>query len=280
MKQQRDHIGNTTLREIDGVYFKCEFENPTGSVKDRSIAYQIKKLKEAGFKEAVISSSGNAAISASYYCEKEGVELTVFVSTHVNEAKLKKLTSMNTKVIQSKKPVSESMMYAKEKNAFHLRQSLDPNAVIGYEQIGHELLEELPGIDAVFVPVSSGTMFAGIGRALKNVAMHAIQTSAVHPISEQYDNEFVPEEKSLADGIVAKVTAREKEIKEIIGSSKGSAWVVSNAEITEAFDYLKSKNLPSSYEGAAALAGYWKANKKGYIYKKPVCILSGTYYAN
>src|SRR4030042_3312682 len=81
--------GKTRLIDIDNVYFKLEYENPTGSVKDRGFAYQIAKLKEKGINKAVISSSGNAAISVANYCKLANIELTVFVGRNINKRKLK-----------------------------------------------------------------------------------------------------------------------------------------------------------------------------------------------
>src|SRR3989338_2581237 len=80
--------GKTPLVCINGIAFKCEYKNPTGSVKDRGLSFQISKLWEQKGKQAVISSSGNAAISAAAYCRLAGIKLTVFVSPGINRGKL------------------------------------------------------------------------------------------------------------------------------------------------------------------------------------------------
>ena len=81
--------GATPLLKIEDIYFKCEYKNPTGSVKDRGLAYQVSKLLENKIKFAVISSSGNAGISAASYCRQAKVKLTVFISPRINRAKFK-----------------------------------------------------------------------------------------------------------------------------------------------------------------------------------------------
>ncbi|MCX6726271.1 MAG: pyridoxal-phosphate dependent enzyme, partial [Candidatus Shapirobacteria bacterium] len=70
----------TPLENIDGIYFKREDFNPSGSVKDRWLS-----LKIAPNQSYVISSSGNAAISAQHFSPN----VTVFVSPKTNPHKLK-----------------------------------------------------------------------------------------------------------------------------------------------------------------------------------------------
>lgn len=273
--------GSTALKKIDNIFFKFEFENPTGSVKDRGMAYQISKLRQQGKRKTVISSSGNAAISAASYCQLAGIELTVFISPKINKHKLGRLEELDCRIIQTVKPISTAFQYAKNHNIYNLRQSVDLYATFGFETIGYEIAAEAK-IDAVFLPVSSGTTLVGIatgfGKLNRFPAFHAVQTEAVHSISSLFDREFREKEKSIASAIVAKYTPRQKEVIKIIKKSKGWGWVVSDSEMKEARKWLLSNNVSCSYEGAAALAALWKAGKNGYQYKYPVCILTGKYY--
>jgi len=60
-------MSKTDLIKLDDFYIKREDLNPTGSAKDRALFYQVNNLQKLGFTNAVISSTGNAAISASYF---------------------------------------------------------------------------------------------------------------------------------------------------------------------------------------------------------------------
>lgn len=276
--------GNTPLVVIDGIYFKCEFKNPSGSHKDRGFAIQIAKLKKARIRTAVISSSGNAAISAATYCKFAGIKLTVFVSPQINKNKLAVLEKLDCEIIKTKKSVSDAVRYAKENNAYNLRQSQDPIAPVGYESIATEIVKRITP-DAVFIPVSSGTSLVGIAAGFKKqncqVQIHAVQTDVVHPIVGLFDLDFKKTNgKSLADAIVAKYTPREDEVVKIIKQTGGSGWVIGNAEMKLGRLWLLEHKLDCSYEGAAALAALWKAEKKGYKSRNPVCILTGKYYDN
>jgi len=275
--------GNTSLKKVADIFFKCEFENPTGSVKDRGIAYQMAKVKQSGVKTAVLSSSGNAAISAASYCRLHQINLHVFISVNINKNKLAVLKQLKCQIYQSKKPISSAFKFAKANKAFNLRQSTDPNATAGFETIAYELNEKEPKTDAIFIPVSSGTTLVGIADGYKKLgrlpAFHIIQTEAVHPIASLYDHAFCERKKCLADAIVAKFTPRSEKIQEIINKSQGFGWVISDGEMEVARNWLLSHKLNCSYEGAAALASLWKAAKAGYSYNNPVCLLTGKFYS-
>lgn len=283
---EKNHLslgeGNTRLRKIGNILFKCEYENPTGSVKDRSIAFQISKLFEQNIEKAVISSSGNAALSAANYCRLAKIDLTVFISPKIKKQKFIKLKSLSCHIRQTLRPVSAAFCYSRDNQAYDLRQSKDLNAVFGYETIVFELDSQEGKIDAIFLPVSSGTTLVGVASGYNKLgklpAIHAVQTESVHPVSCLFDTNFRNKKRTLADAIVAKYTPRQEEIVEIIKKSKGWAWIISDAEMRKARVQLLNHKISCSYEGAAALAALWKAKKNGHRYKYPVCLLTGRYY--
>ncbi len=275
--------GNTSYKVIGGIGFKCEYENPTGSVKDRGIVFQLAKAAESGFTDAVISSSGNAAISATNYCKLYGISLQIFVSPRINKGKLITLRDYGCQININSRPVSSAYKYAKEKNAYNLRQSTDVSATYGYQTIAYELMEDNPDIDAIFLPVSSGTTMVGIYDGYKNhmkiPSIHFVQTEAVHPVASLYDKDFHDKKVSLGDAIVAKFTVRERQIREIVEKNRGFGWVISDREMEENHIWLRNNGFVCSYEGAAVLSALHKSQKKGYKYKNPVCLLTGKYYS-
>src|SRR3990172_1500127 len=130
-KLNTKEIGGTPVKKVDGIWCKCEHFNPTGSVKDRGLAYSISKIKLKGISKSVISSSGNAAISAAYYCALAGISLTVYISPHIHPAKYKALKKYSCEIRISKTPVSDSIKFSKKNNSYNLRQSTDPWGVLG-----------------------------------------------------------------------------------------------------------------------------------------------------
>lgn len=267
--------GDTPLDSIGQLHFKREDYNLTGSVKDRGMCFQISALLNNGHKEFVISSSGNAAISAAAYCQLAKVKLTIFVSSKINQHKFARLQSYPFKIIQTKRPVSGAHRYAKQHNAYNLRPSKDSLGMEGYKTIGFELQQQLPKCRSIFFPVSSANTLVGVCKVYeKNLpSIHAVQTTQTHQLAKFYDKNYIKTESSLANGLVAKSMPRLKQAKAIIDKSKGSGWVVSDQQIEYADKWLKQKQIETSYEGAAALAGYFKAKKLNCSLKYPIVIM-------
>lgn len=280
-------VGNTREIEIEGIIFKREDENPTGSVKDRGISYQLNWAKKTGIKNLVLSSSGNAAISACFFGQKFGLRLFIFVSPKINKKKLAIIEKYPYPVFITNRPISDSIKFAKKNKFYHFRSSTDLRGTIGYREIAKEILESQGNqgnrkIGAVFLPVSSGTILAGIAEGFRKLGslpqIHAVQTPAVCPIAGEFDHDFLPAKSSLAESLVARYTLRKEKIVQLIKESRGWGWVVSDEEIIKADGWLKKHGVITSFEGAAALAGVWKANEKDWQTKKTVCLLTGKNY--
>lgn len=277
---------------LEELIFKREDENPNGSHKDRGLAYQISCAREENRKNLIISSSGNAAISAAAYCQKAGIKLFVFVSSKIEKVKLAKIFENDpAMVFPCDKPVTFADFANKKFNIKNIKSSADDNSIYGYKSIGFEIFEHQGEVDSIFLAVSSGTSLLGITAAYKDLLalgeirkmpqFHMVQTSRIHPLAAHFDKDFKFEREILAKAIVARKVPKEKEVIEAISNSGGSGWIVQNREINNAAEILKKSNLVTSYEGAAALAGIFKAKRKGFnMGKKAVCLLTGKAYTS
>lgn len=270
-------MAKTPLIKLENFYLKREDLNQTGSAKDRAISLQIDHLKKNGFDQAVISSTGNAAISASYYCQSKKIRLTVFLSPKINPKKLSLIKKNNNQIIFSNKPISDAIKYGKQNNSYLLRQSTDPIALTGYQKIGKEIIDQLPQITSIFIPVGSGTTLLGIYQAIpKTVKIFAVQPASHCPIASLFDKNFIKENNNITDAISVKYLPLKTEIINSIKNSQGSALVVQNKEILDCQKFLKSHNIKTSLEGALALSGFKKAVKNNFdIGSYPVIVLTG-----
>ena len=274
--------GATPTTQIDGIFFKREDLNPNGSLKDRGMAFQISSAYGSGEKNLVISSSGNAAISASAYCRLVDINLTVFVAESINPKKLAMIKNSKAEVKIGKRPVSEAIKWAKRNNFPNLRPSTDPAGSIGYQTIAYELYRELGQIEELFLPVSSGTALKGIAAGFKKLGflprIYACQSTRTFSLAKYFDSDFVVSKTSLAEALVAKIVLDGDQILKIIRESGGGGWVISNEEIVKAGDWLEKKGILTSAEGALALAAIWKAKAKKQKLGKTVCLLTGRRY--
>ncbi len=262
----------TPLIKIDNLYFKREDLNPTGSAKDRALPFQIENLINRGYQSAVISSTGNAAISASFYCQQANIPLTIFVSPKINPSKLSLITG---KVIKSPRPISQAIKFSKANHSYLLRQSTDLVAQIGYGEIAKELLTQLPQISSIFIPVGSGTSLLGISKILpKNVKVFAVQPASNPTICSVFSQNYTPETETITDSLSVKYLPLKNEIVKNIQIHGGSGIIVTNKQVINSLEFIKQFNASS--ESALTLAGFYEAKKLYKIGDFPVILLTGT----
>lgn len=262
----------TPLDKIADIYLKREDQNITGSAKDRSLALQVKHLKDFGYLSAVISSTGNAAISAQYFCVKYGINLTIFVSPHTDKSKLKLIA----KYIISHRPISDAFKYAKANHSYLLRQSTDPIALRGYSQIAKEIIKQLPTVSSIFIPVGSGTTLLGISQILPNsIPIFAVQPASHCPITSTFDHDFISENYTITDALGVKLLPAKSKVIKAINDHSGFGIVIQNKQVIQNQNYLLSNNIITSAEGALTLAGYNKIKSQTSVGLFPVIILTG-----
>lgn len=265
----------TPLIKLDSVYLKREDLNPTGSAKDRAIKLQIANLQNLQYPSAVISSTGNAAISADYYCHQNNIPLTVFVSPTINPHKLSLIS--HSQIVTTAKPISQAFKYSKTNQSYFLRQSTDPIALEGYGQIAEEIIKIIPNITSIFIPVSSGTTLLGISLKLPpTTKIFAVQPANNCPIASYFDTNYIPEKFSLTDSLTAKMIPLKHRLTSAIKKSNGSGLVIQNSAVIKSQQYLQSQNIITSPESALAYAGYLKATKTFVVGSFPVILLTGT----
>ena len=264
----------TPLVKFASVYLKHEDQNITGSAKDRAISLQVDNLKNLQYPSAVISSTGNAAISAVHFCGQQKIPLTIFVSPDINPQKLSLLPSEN--LVTTDKPISAAFKYSKTNQSYLLRQSTDPVALTGYRQIGEEIVKQLPKVTSIFIPVGSGTTLLGISQSLPpNVKIFAVQPASHCPIASVFDTDLIPEKTSITDSLSAKMLPLKRKVIAVIKRSNGSGIVVQNQDVIKSDRLFKKNNLITSPEGALAFAGYQKARNIFPIGDCPVILLTG-----
>ena len=269
---------NTPLIKLDNFYLKREDKNITGSAKDRALPLQITNLKEKGYNNAVISSTGNAAISAAYFCQQKKIDLTIFLSPKISPQKLSLLKQFPSEIIFSLKPISDAVKFSKQNHAFLLRQSTDPLSLVGYQQIGQEIMDQLPQVSSIFVPIGSGTTLVGLSQKIpKNIPIFGVQSAANCPIGKLYDKDFSPEVRLITDALSVKYLPQKKKLIEVINSHQGFVFTIQNQAIIIANHYFESKNITTSLEGSLCLSAYKKALENNYpVGKFPVILLTGS----
>lgn len=272
-------LSKITYSGID-IWIKREDYNPSKSFKDRGTALKLSELMSEGINEAVISSSGNAAISYLTYANNNNFNMHIVVSPNTNSSKLKLIKELikegNHQLYIESKARNFAAKISAQKAIPNLRASTDGSIINAYQTIGDEIKGRQ--FTDVFIPTSSGTGLVGMAQGLDlNVtSVHACQTAKVNPISSEFDKDFKVEESSLATSIVDNKSLRKPQVLKIIKESSGSGWTLENADIKHALE-IAGRQLEENVSdtSALALAGAIKAIDKNSTGMKIVVIATG-----
>ncbi|WP_437746182.1 cysteine synthase family protein [Sorangium sp. So ce1504] len=192
MKTILDAIGETPLLRFDGVHVKCEYLNPSGSIKDRLARYIIEKAEKEGLlkKGATIveASSGNTGAAVSMVGAVKGYKVTIFIAEGLSEERYKMMRAFGADVRTVPRDrmdiaVQRASALGKEKGHFHVNQFANPwNAQDHDEHLGGEILRASGRrrIDAVVAAIGSGGTLIGLARAFRRVNPE-VQVFGVEP---------------------------------------------------------------------------------------------------
>ena len=267
------------------VYLKNEAFQKTGSFKVRGALYKIKTLPEEKIKYGIIAASaGNHAQGVAYAATIRKVPCTIVMPMYASPAKIAAVRSYNAQVILKGKDYDEAWTAAKEiaenekKAVIHAFD--DPEVIAGQGSIGLELLEDLPDLDEIYIPVGGGGLAAGVAIAVKskkrNVKIIGVESIAFPAMKESIQKGSLQSKKgefTIADGIAVKAPG--KLTYEIAKKYLDDIVLVDDKSIVKTmFLLMERSKLVIEPAGAASLA-YLLANGHKNRNKKVVSILSG-----
>jgi threonine dehydratase len=277
---------NTFSRMTGGeVYLKLECLQRTGSFKIRGAYYAISKLKDKiKAKGCVAASAGNHAQGVAYAASSAGVKATIVMPEFSPAAKIQATLGYGAELVLHGRTYDEAVKKAseicEEKKSVFIHSFDDPRIIAGQGTIGLEMLEDMPELDVVVVPVGGGGLISGVAIALKNtkpnVKIYGVQASGAPSMARSLKEGKIvelPTVDTIADGIAIK---RPSDLtfnitKELIDDIV----VVDDDEIAHAIFMLlercKQVVEPAGAVGLAALLS-GKIDVKG---KKVGAILSG-----
>lgn len=168
-------IHSAILSEKAGreVYLKLETIHVTGSFKIRGAANKILSLTDEQKNRGVVTySTGNHGMAVAYVAKQLGIEALVCISKRVPPAKvvsLKRLGAQIEVVGESQDAAGIRCYELQETRGMTVIEPFDdPLVIAGQGTIGLELLEDLPSLTDVVVPLSGGGLVSGIGLAIKS----------------------------------------------------------------------------------------------------------------
>jgi len=243
---------NKNIKNVN-LFLKREDRSITNSLKNRGVSYQLSCAKKEGFDKFVLSTSGNAGITACQFLEKHGGEIIVVTSKNIPKRKIIKLKELCKNLILSNNPPHTANYISKKYYYKNIRPSRDKNSIPGYYSLGFEIFEQLNSVpNNIFTYVTSGSSFIGIYKSFQILK----DLKCITKIPALY-----------AVRKIGIKTYRDKEVQEICDKTGGQIIGIS----TEEHD---SEIFKTSFEGRSTLQAVRKTKPMGLT----VAILTGSKY--
>ena len=159
------------------IYLKAEFRQRTGSFKIRGAYYKIKSLSDEEKKHGVVAASaGNHAQGMAFASSLEKIPCTIVMPKNASPAKVAATRGYGANVILEGINYDESSAKAKEiskeTGATMIHAFDDPQIIAAQGVIGLEILDDLPDVDEVYLPIGGGGLAAGTAIAIKEKNPH------------------------------------------------------------------------------------------------------------
>jgi threonine dehydratase len=259
-------FSSATLSRLTGanVYLKAELFQRTGSFKPRGMLNALAHLSDEEKQRGVITiSAGNAAQSLAYCASLEGIDCLVVMWQGVSEAKVAATRGYGAAIdLEAPNPTEafERLRQLEQETGRAFIHSFDdPYLIAGHGTLGLELVEDVPDLSVVIVPVGGGGLISGIATAVKSARPEArivgVEPELAPAMQKALANgEPVPvSPSSIADGLNAPF-AGEKTLA-IFRALVDGLVVVTEDEIADAFRFLYERaKLACEPAGAASTA--------------------------
>jgi len=216
-------IHSPALSDLCGshVYLKMECWQTCGCFKIRGITHFLNHHRDAVMERGIATaSSGNHALALAYAATQMAVpDIKIFLPENADPAKVAKIRRCGIDPILSGESFfaafDRAQAYVEKSGACYVHSHADPLVIAGQGTIGLEILEDLPEVDAVIVPVGGGGLIAGIAAAIKSEARRVAiigaepeaSPGAFLSLQKGEPCERIPLKPSVADGLAGGLSA-------------------------------------------------------------------------
>lgn len=267
------------------IYLKTENLQITGSFKVRGAYYMMSQLTEEEKARGVIAcSAGNHAQGVALAAAKNHIKSLICLPDGAPISKVEATKSYGAEVCMVNGVYDDAYQKAlelkEEKNYTFVHPFDNEDVIAGQGTIGLEILEQMPDVEAVIVPIGGGGLISGVAFAIKNlnpnIKVYGVQASGAPSMRNSIRDgkiECLDHVSTIADGIAVKEPGEHtfqyvsKYVDEIV--------TVTDDEISAAIlALIERQKLIAEGAGAASVAAAM-FNKVPIQGKKTVCLVSG-----
>lgn len=252
------------------VHLKLETELPTGSFKPRGALYALTtNLRRRSIQEITACSTGNHGAAVAYAAKLLGVSATIFLPANPNPVKRRRIADLGAKIVEVGGPdLAHAFLagdeYSRRPDIYFLVDATDPDLPAGPATIGLEILQQLPQVAAIYVPMGDTALIRGVAAAVKqrNARIQVIGVQAECAPSYYLswkENRPVPTDTcdTIADGLATR-TPEPKNVH-VIRELVDDIVLVSENEMLAAIGLLhQHAQVVAEPSGAAATAAFLK----------------------
>lgn len=268
------------------IYLKTENLQVTGSFKVRGSYFKISQLSDAEKQKGVIAcSAGNHAQGVALAATKNGIKSIICLPDGAPISKVEATKKYGAEVCMVKGVYDDA--YNK---AIELRDEMgytfihpfnDPDVIAGQGTIGLEILEQLPDVDAVVVPIGGGGLIAGVAYTIKQInpkcKVYGVQAAGAPSMEHSVNDgkiETLDKVQTIADGIAVKTPG--DLTFELTQKYVDGIFTVTDDEIALAIlTLMEQQKLISEGAGAVPVAAVMNGKIPDIDGKKVCCLVSG-----
>lgn len=278
-------IGPTNLSTDAQVYLKPENLQHTGSFKLRGAYYKISQLTDEEKSRGVIAcSAGNHAQGVALGATHNGIKSLICLPAGAPISKVEATKGFGAEVCLVPGVYDDAYQRAlelrKEFGYTFVHPFDDPKVIAGQGTIGLEILEEMPDVEAVIVPIGGGGLISGVGMAIKElrpeVKVYGVQSSGAPSMAASLQGgkiQHLASVSTIADGIAVKEPG--VNTFEMCNRYVDEVVTVTDDETAAAIlTLIERQKLVAEGAGAVSVAAAM-FNKLPIEGKKVVCLVSG-----
>jgi threonine dehydratase len=278
-------IPSTSLGDELGVrlHLKAELFQKTGSFKPRGVFNKLLSMDRADLSRGLVSlSAGNHAAALAYGATSVGAKATIVMPATALKSKVDATRRYGGEVVQTEGSLLDACLALQQERHLTLVHPFDDLAVMaGQGTVGLEILEQVPDLDVVVVPVGGGGLISGIGAAVKrgkpSVRVVGVEPEGADAMSrslEQGAPAHLDKVDTIADGLAPPFAGEhtfahvQRFVDEMVR--------VTDEEILEALRLLIERSkLATEPSGAAGLAALISSKASVTPGSTVVCVISG-----
>ena len=267
------------------IYLKTENLQITGSFKVRGAYYMMSQLTEEEKARGVIAcSAGNHAQGVALAAAKNHIKSLICLPDGAPISKVEATKSYGAEVCMVNGVYDDAYKKAlelkEEKNYTFVHPFDNEDVIAGQGTIGLEILEQMPDVEAVIVPIGGGCLISGVAFAIKNlnpnIKVYGVQASGAPSMRNSIRDgkiECLDHVSTIADGIAVKEPG--EHTFQYVSQYVDEIVTVTDDEISAAIlALIERQKLIAEGAGAASVAAAM-FNKVPIQGKKTVCLVSG-----